>query len=82
MGTGITGLSRTIVQLDDAIAYFRNVDNKHCRQFFEVIMALLMKRNSKEKVEVVCCYFFMSRNSDLVSVCICALAQMLENQTK
>ena len=49
MRTGITGLSRAIVQLDDAIEYFLNVNNKHCRQFFEVMMALLMKRNSKEK---------------------------------
>ena len=29
--------------------YFRNVDNKRCKRFFDVIMALLMKRNSKEK---------------------------------
>ena len=49
MGTGITGLLCTIAQLDDAIVYFRNADNKHCRQFFEVIMALLMRRNSKEE---------------------------------
>ena len=27
--TGITGLSRTIARLDDAIVYFWNVDNKH-----------------------------------------------------
>ena len=29
--------------------YFQNVDNKHCRRFFNAIMALIMKRNSKEK---------------------------------
>ena len=47
-GTGITSLSCTIVQLDDAIAYFHNADDK--RQHFKVIMALLMKRNSKERI--------------------------------
>ena len=49
MGTGITGLSHTIAQLDDAIVYFRNVDNKHDRRFFDVVMALLIMRNSKER---------------------------------
>ena len=62
--------------------YFWNVNNKHCRRFFDVIMALLIKRNSKERncigwsgMLLLC----MPRNSDPVLVCACALAQMLEN---
>ena len=43
------GLSHTIARLDDAISYFRNIDNKHCRRFFDMIMALLIKRNSNER---------------------------------
>ena len=42
-------LSCTIARLDDAIAYFRNVNNKHCSRFFDMIMELLIKRNNKER---------------------------------
>ena len=32
----------------DVMAYFSGVNNKHSRQLFKVIMAALMKRNSKK----------------------------------
>jgi len=49
METGITGFSRTIPQLDDVIAYLWNVSNQHCEHFFEVVMAVIIKGDSKER---------------------------------
>ena len=49
MGTGITGLLCTIALLDDVITYFWNVSKKHCKRFFEVIMEVIIKEDSKER---------------------------------
>ena len=78
----MTGLSCTIAQLDDVITYFWDVNNKHYRRFFEVIMALLIGETVRRRivyVGVVCCYFCTP--SDLVPVRASVLAQMPDNQT-
>ena len=81
MGTGITSFSRTIARLDDTIAYFQNVDSKHCRRFFKVIMVLLMKRNSKERDYIgwsdvlLLLYASNQRPHDCMRMCTCLNAR-------
>ena len=64
-----------MAQLDDVIVYFRNVNNKHCRQFLKAIVVPLIKIKSRERLKW---YFCMPQINGLMRIYTCTLVQTPE----